>query len=458
MLTTAHVQNWQGWMGDWLRDLGPQWGKIVNPAAGFVLPNVANSLVRIWTDNIDAGYIAGGRRGGADFVRSMYPRWQQTPATAYELANEPDCNSNDGLANLREYTIGAIEQAAQLGIRLCVLNIAEGNPHDNGTGDVGVSAWKLQQLRPAVVAAQQAGMWLGRHCYWRPGVEGPTGRWHALGRLAWDLEQLNVPGLHVLVNECGIDGGIAGYPGQQGWRVLTSEDAYRNEIIEAERCARTIPGIEALMVFGFGAQSPWESFDVPEGFARSLVAPLRALDVPVVTPPVVAPTGAVIMPIVNTGKAWYSADSLFGPYDGHPARARDWNLESMGNTDLGEPLQAPCDGWVVYAQNAGGGHGLVVSFVAVVDGEIVNWHWKHLQRADVKQWQRVKQGQPIGTIGNAYGQYSAHLHEEVVRGAITGPTQDWRDPAFEYVDPAEFYIAHGVDAALVERMCKRDGR
>ena len=458
MLTTAHCQTIPAWLPSWLAETGSAWVKTVNTPAGWAAPPGVKHLCRVWSDNIDAGYIAGGRQGGRDFVRSMYPRWQQTPATAYELANEPDCNTNQGLANLREYTLGAIEQAVSLGIRLCVLNIAEGNPHDNGTGDVGVSAWKWQQLRPAVVAAQQAGMWLGRHCYYRPGVEGPTGRWHALGRLAWDLEQLDVPGLHVLVNECGIDGGIAGYPGQQGWRVLTSEDAYRNEIIEAERYARTIPGIEALMVFGFGAQSPWESFDVPEGFARSLIAPLRALGQPVVTPPVVAPTGAVIMPIVNTHKAWYSADSLFGPYDGHPARARDWNLESMGNTDLGEPLQAPCDGWVVYAQNAGGGHGLVVSFVAVVDGEIVNWHWKHLQRADVKQWQQVKQGQRIGAIGNAYGQYSAHLHEEVVRGAITAPTQDWRDPAFEYVDPAEWYKAHGVDAALVDRMTQYDGR
>ena len=87
------------------------------------------------------------------------------------------------------------------------------------------------------------------------------------------------------------------------------------------------------------------------------------------------------MPIVNTHKPWYSADAYYGPYDGHPNRARDWNLEAGGNSDLGEPLQFPCDGTVVYAANAGGLHGLVVSFVAVVDGQLVNWHWKHLQRA-----------------------------------------------------------------------------
>ena len=459
MLTTLHAQSWQGWMGDWLRDLKPQWAKIVNPPSGFVVPNVANTLVRLWTDNIDAGYIAGGRQGGRDFVRSMYPQWQRNPATAYELANEPDCNTNQGLANLREYTLGAIEQAVQLGIRLCVLNIAEGNPHDNGANDPGVSAWKLAQLRPAVVAAQQAGMYVGLHAYWRPGVEGPTGRWHALGRVEWTLQQWGVPGLKALVNEWGIDGGIAGGPGGTGWQRLTSEMLYRDWLAEGEAYARRIPGLEALMIFGFGATDKWLAggFDVPESFARSLVAPLQAVSVPPVVPPPVTPL-EVVMAIVNTGKAWYSADSLFGPYDVHPQRARDWNLESMGNTDLGEPVQAPFEGDVVFASDAGGKHGKVVIVAGIVGGELTCWHWKHADQITTRIWAHVKPGTRVCTVGTAGGQYAAHGHEEFCIGAITGPTQDWRDPAFEYVDPAEWYKAHGVDAALLDRLTRYDGR
>ena len=444
-------------MDDWLRDVKPQWAKIINPPAGFVIPGVANSLVRIWTDNIDAGYIAGGRQGGRDFVRSMWPRWQQNPATCYSLWNEPDVNTNAGIANLAQAYIGAVEQASALGTCVCVGEFPEGNPHNNNTGNEDATRWKLLQFHDAFRVAADAGMPWAPHAYWRPGVEGPTGRWHALGRIAWDLDVLDIPNLRTLVSECGIDGGIAGYPGQQGWQQLTTEVRYRAEIVAAEEYARTIPGLEALMLFGFGAQHPWESFDIPESFARSLVAPLRAVSAPPPVTPEPQPS-AVVMAIVNTDKAWYSADSVFGPYDGHPERARDWNLETGGNTDLGEPLQAPCDGYVVYAANAGGGHGLVVSFVALVDGELVNWHWKHLQRADIKQWQRVAQGERIGAVGNAYGQYSAHLHEEIVVGAITGPTHDWRDPAFEYVDPAEWYKAHGADAALVDRLVRYDGR
>lgn len=210
------------------------------------------------------------------------------------------------------------------------------------------------------------------------------------------------------------------------------------------------------MLFGFGAMHPWGSFDIPESFARSLVPALTGLETP---PPAPAKPPAVVMAIVNTQKAWYSADALYGPYDRHPERARDWNLEAGGNTDLGEPICAPFDGYVVYAANAGRAHGKVVVIAGVVDGQLVSWHGKHLQRIATSPWAHVKPGDAIGTVGNAEGYYAgAHLHEEVCVGAITGPTHDWRDTSYNYVDPAAWYKQHGVDSALVDRMCRLDGR
>ena len=256
-------------------------GEGCQPACGLCDFNVANSLVRIWTDNIDGGYIADGRQGGRDFVRSMYPRWQQTPATAYELANEPDCNTNQGLANLREYTLGPSSRRHSWAFGCACSTSRRAIPHDNGTGDVGVSAWKWQRLRPAVVAAQQAGMWLRAALLHGVRASKPDGTLARLRRLAWDLEQLDVPGLRAgeRVRHRRRHRRLSG---KQERRVLTSEDAYRND--HRGRTLRTIPGIEALMVIGFGAQSPWESFDAPEGLARSLIAPLRALSAPA-TPP-----------------------------------------------------------------------------------------------------------------------------------------------------------------------------
>ena len=283
MLTTAHVQRTEEWIGPWAAELGSGWIKVVNPPTGKrPYPQVPNLCARIWTDDIDAQYISRGKQGGVDFVRHMLPRWREVSATCYELANEPDVNSNEGLHNLREYTIGALEEAERHGIKLCILNTAEGNPHDNNTGDTGVTRWKLQQLAPAVKRAVTGGHYLGIHAYWRPEVEGPTGRWHALGWVKWVIEQYGAMGvdlaqLQVLVNETGIDGGIAHRPAQQGWQQLTTAEAYRAEVVEAEKYARTIPQIRALMHFTFGFEPPWGGFNYYEAFARSLVTPLKAL-------------------------------------------------------------------------------------------------------------------------------------------------------------------------------------
>jgi hypothetical protein len=353
MLTTAHVQRTEEWIGPWAADLGSGWIKVVNPPAGKrPYPQIPNLCVRIWTDDIDAQYVSRGKQGGVDFVRHMLPRWRETPATCYELANEPDVNSNDGLHNLREYTIGAIEEAERHGIKLCILNTAEGNPHDNNTGDTGVTRWKLQQLAPAVQRAVAGGHYLGIHAYWRPGVEGPTGRWHALGWVKWVIEQYSTMGvdigrLQVLVNETGLDGGIAGHPAQQGWQHLSMPDSYRAEIVEAEKYARTIPQIQALMFFTFGFEPPWNGFNHHEAFAKSLIAPLKAINQGP-TPP--SQEGTVNEEHLRNA-AWnalgipYNPAAAFAQY----AAAKSLGRPCTGEHDLNGIRWQGYDGGIVYA-------------------------------------------------------------------------------------------------------------
>lgn len=277
MKTTLHFQRVPDWANGVLQDWCAIWAKVVNPPAGRVPLDMPRLLVRHWTDDRDGAYLRDGREGGARFVADMAESWTRTPATAYELANEPDCNTPEGLAALNAYTIGAIQEAERRRLTLCVLNLPEGNP----SGDHNAIVWKWQQLAPAVQRAVQGGHYVGLHAYWRPGVEGPTGRYHALGRRQYDLEVLrglgvDVSRLKVVINETGIDGGIAWGPAQKGWRDLSSADAYRAEIAEAEAYARTIPQIVALMLFTAGHEPPWGGFDIDEGFARSCTPALRA--------------------------------------------------------------------------------------------------------------------------------------------------------------------------------------
>jgi len=185
-----------------------------------------------------------------------------------------------------------MREATANGIRLAILDLPEGNPGDNGTGDPGVSAWKLQQLTLAVKEAVATGHYVGLHAYWRPGVEGALGRWHALGRIEWDVEQwrqlgVNIGGLQLLVTEWGVDGGIApeapGYWPKVGWRVLCAADpvAYYQQVAAGETRARQLPWLKGLFLFTWGYQGEWVSFDHDEGAVRSIIKAIA----PVMTPP-----------------------------------------------------------------------------------------------------------------------------------------------------------------------------
>ena len=335
--TSAHVQRSLSWMQQGLVDMGTEWVKIVNPAETDPFPRTAKKVVRIWTDDIDAGFIAGGEAGGRNFVRRMLPEWKQRPwAMCYSLANEPDCNSNSGLWNLCAYSIGAMREASANGIKVNILDLPEGNPHDNGTGDPGVSAWKLQQLAPAVKEAVATGHYVGKHAYWRPGVEGPLGRWHALGRIEWDVEVwrqlgVDVSKLKLLVTEWGVDGGIApkmpGYAPKTGWRKLYADPTvYYKEVAEGERRAQELPWLHGLFLFDWGPESEWVTFGHDEGDVRSII---KAIGPTVPLPP--PPQGPTDDEIRNL--AWNYVGVAYNPTHAYPQYAREQGLGApLGGT------------------------------------------------------------------------------------------------------------------------------
>jgi len=291
--TSLHVQRIEPWMSDAIQTLGASWVKLVNPPADDPMPEIAHKLVRIWTDSLDSQYIIRGREGGIDFVQNMLRvggwgerRW----ATCYSLANEPECNSNEGIVQLRDYTLGAMAEASRQGIKLAVLEWAEGNPHDNGTGDSHVTRWKVRQFLPVIEAALKQGHYIGLHAYWRPDVEGPTGDYHALGRVRRDLEywgeKTDIRGLKVLVTEWGVDGGIAGHPAYQGWRDFyihskAGVSAYFGEVAQGERMAQRMLNIEAMFLFTSGFEPPWGGYNHEQrdmlGIAEAMVDPWMAI-------------------------------------------------------------------------------------------------------------------------------------------------------------------------------------
>jgi hypothetical protein len=165
------------------------------------------------------------------------------------------------------------------------------------------------------------------------------------------------------------------------------------------------------------------------------------------------------LPMKNLDKPWYEAahDPRFGEYNGHPRFAHDWNLETGGDSDLGEPLVAPWTGVVINARQFGGSWGRIMRILGhTAEGETIVWMGAHLQAFSVEVGEIVKVGQDIGRIGNANGQYPAHLHEQICVGAVPGPTVFGTDRRYNFVHCSNFYIEHGVDEEVVKHAVYRD--
>lgn len=184
-----------------------------------------------------------------------------------------------------------------------------------------------------------------------------------------------------------------------------------------------------------------------------------------ITPVVISPQCSGIplatefrLPMANLDKSWYEAAHRFGPYNEHPERCEDWNLETGGDSDLGEPLVAPFSGIVINARDYGGAWGKIVRIVGrTVDEELVCWMGAHLDKIVVRPGDVVRVGDPIGTIGNANGRYAAHLHEQISVGEVPAPWTFGGDRRFDFRQPDVFYRERGVDEELVRRCVEYDG-
>jgi murein DD-endopeptidase MepM/ murein hydrolase activator NlpD len=136
---------------------------------------------------------------------------------------------------------------------------------------------------------------------------------------------------------------------------------------------------------------------------------------------------------------WYNATN-FGETN---HLGEDWNKNSGGNTDCGEPVYAIGNGKIIYAAESGVGWGNVVIIEHTLpDGEKVESLYGHLQEI-LKTEGEVKLREQIGKVGNANGKYLCHLHLEIrvescpmwhqVGGGYSSERNGWVD-ASEFID------------------------
>lgn len=132
---------------------------------------------------------------------------------------------------------------------------------------------------------------------------------------------------------------------------------------------------------------------------------------------------------------WYNALD-FGA-DNH--LGEDWNKNTGGNTDCGEPVYAAASGEIVYAADAGPGWGNVIIIEHTLpSGEKVQTLYGHMLEI-LKSEGNVKKREQIGKVGNANGRYLCHLHFEMrtsdcpiwnqVGGGYAVARKGWVDPS-----------------------------
>ena len=125
----------------------------------------------------------------------------------------------------------------------------------------------------------------------------------------------------------------------------------------------------------------------------------------------------------------------------------DWDGVGGGDTDLNDPIYSIGEGIVVFARDVhmGWGNVVIVRHTYRENGVLKNIDalYGHLNKMLVSRGQRVARGQQIATMGNAHGQYDAHLHLEIRKNIEIGMSRSAFQRDFSnYYDPSQFIASH----------------
>jgi murein DD-endopeptidase MepM/ murein hydrolase activator NlpD len=131
----------------------------------------------------------------------------------------------------------------------------------------------------------------------------------------------------------------------------------------------------------------------------------------------------------------------------HGHVGEDWDGVRGGDTDLGDPIYSIGDGIVVFARDVhlGWGNVIIVRHAYRESGTVkyIDALYGHLNTMLVGRGQKIARGQQIATMGNAHGQYDAHLHFEIRKNLEIGMSRSKFQKDFSnYYDPSQFIASH----------------
>lgn len=128
------------------------------------------------------------------------------------------------------------------------------------------------------------------------------------------------------------------------------------------------------------------------------------------------------------------------------------DLNGIGgeDTDLGLPVNAAARGLVVYCGEPSPEWGKVVVLAHRIPGDsrIIQTLYAHLDKSIVHLGQFISRGEPVGTVGNANGNYKAHLHFEAISSFCTEAGQPAYSPSgtMNRLDPQKLIASYPAPA------------
>lgn len=124
------------------------------------------------------------------------------------------------------------------------------------------------------------------------------------------------------------------------------------------------------------------------------------------------------------------------------------DLNGIGgkNSDLGDPVFAVADGFVLAAQKGGPGWGNVILVLHAYreNGarKYVQSFYGHVQDILVAPREQVRRGEQIATVGTGDGKYFAHLHFEMREFSTPYIGAGYRKDTHGWLDPSLFIRTH----------------
>ncbi len=126
------------------------------------------------------------------------------------------------------------------------------------------------------------------------------------------------------------------------------------------------------------------------------------------------------------------------------------DLNLPRDADAHTPVYAAASGVVTFASRLPTwGNVIVIKHDPLVtDGKVYYTRYGHSENLLVKVGDRVRRGQQLSSVGNAFGVYAYHLHFDVSPTTILEsqpqhwPGKDLNNLLANYVDPRQFVIAH----------------